>query len=141
MQRHAARRARGARRLHRRPLICRQTGENRLLKFIHSPKLDLARLKKAHVKRLKRELRRAGRVLIYADLLDISKPRARKMDALFALEGGREILRWILKFAQAFEKEVGFLYSRILRGLRRLPPSLEEPLIGPAPQVKPPRDG
>jgi hypothetical protein len=60
------------------------------------------------------------------------------MDALFALEGGREILRWILKFAQAFEKEAKFLYYRILRGLRRLLQSLEEPLTGPALHEKPP---
>lgn len=47
---------------------------------------------------------------------------------LFALEGGREILRWILKFAEAFPKEVRFVYYRILRGLKRLLASLHEPL-------------
>jgi len=47
---------------------------------------------------------------------------------LFALEGGREILRWILKFAGAFPKEVRFVYYRILRGLERLLASLHEPL-------------
>lgn len=33
---------------------------------------------------------------------------------LFALEKGREILRWIMKSAQAFSKEVRFLYYRII---------------------------
>ena len=47
---------------------------------------------------------------------------------LFTLEGGREILRWILKFAQAFPKEVSFRYYRILRGFKRLLQSLQDPL-------------
>lgn len=46
---------------------------------------------------------------------------------LFALSGGREILRWIMKFAQAFPKEVRFVYYRILSGLKRLLQSLQEP--------------
>ena len=57
---------------------------------------------------------------------------------LFALRGGREILRWILKFAQAFEKDVKFLYYRILRGLRRLLQSMEEPLSSLVIQERPP---
>ena len=47
---------------------------------------------------------------------------------LFALEKGREILRWIMKFAQAFPKEVRFLYYRILRGFKELLGSLRDPL-------------
>lgn len=56
--------------------------EDRLLDFIHSPKLRLDRLKRAHVEGLRRDIRRAERIRIYADLSDISKPYARKMDAL-----------------------------------------------------------
>ena len=47
---------------------------------------------------------------------------------LFALEGGREILRWILKLAQAFPKKVRFQYYRILRGFKELLQSLHDPL-------------
>ncbi len=47
---------------------------------------------------------------------------------LFALEGGREILRWIMRFAQAFPKDANFLYYRILRGFQRLLQSLRDPL-------------
>jgi hypothetical protein len=56
--------------------------EDKILNFIHSPKLKLKALKAAHIERLKKDLKRAERVLIYADLSDISKPYARKMDAL-----------------------------------------------------------
>ena len=56
--------------------------EDKLLNFIHSPKLKLDALKRAHIQRLKRELKGARRILIYADLSDISKPYARRMDAL-----------------------------------------------------------
>ncbi len=56
--------------------------EDKLLNFIHSPKLKLESLKRAHIQRLKRELKGARRILIYADLSDISKPYARRMDAL-----------------------------------------------------------
>ena len=153
--------------------------EDKILNFIHSPKLKLKALKAAHIDRLKKDLKRTERVLIYADLSDISKPYAKKMDALriiedylgrwhgaedpvrfvkqafrlekflvddmdairawfflimvgfsllFALSGGREILRWIMRFAEAFPKEVKFLYYRILRGFRRLLQSLRDPL-------------
>ena len=47
---------------------------------------------------------------------------------LVALEKGREILRWIMKLAQAFPKEVRFLYYRILRGFKELLGSLRDPL-------------
>ena len=47
---------------------------------------------------------------------------------LFALQGGREILRWIMNFAQAFPKEVRFVYYRILRGFKSLLESLQDPL-------------
>ncbi len=47
---------------------------------------------------------------------------------LLALAGGREILRWIMRFAQAFPKEANFLYYRILRGFQRLLQSLRDPL-------------
>lgn len=56
--------------------------EDKLLKFIHSPKLRLGRLKRAHLERLRPDFKRAERVRIYADLSDISKRYARKMDAL-----------------------------------------------------------
>ncbi len=56
--------------------------EDKLLNFIHSPKLKLEALKQAHIKRLKRDLKRAEGILIYGDPSDISKPYARKMDAL-----------------------------------------------------------
>lgn len=46
---------------------------------------------------------------------------------LFALQKGREILRWIMKFAQAFPKEVRFVYYRILRGFKSLLQSLQDP--------------
>lgn len=39
---------------------------------------------------------------------------------LFTLEGGREILRWILRLLQLFPKQVRFRYYRILRGLKLL---------------------
>jgi hypothetical protein len=56
--------------------------EDRLLNFVHSPKLDLEALRHAHIDRLGRDFRRERRVRIYADLSDISKRYARKMDAL-----------------------------------------------------------
>jgi len=57
---------------------------------------------------------------------------------LFALEGGREILRWIMKFAQAFPKKVRFRYYRILRGLKRLLESLHDPLTNLVSQPRAP---
>ena len=39
---------------------------------------------------------------------------------LFTLRRGREILRWILRYAQPFDKEVRFTYYRIFRGFSRL---------------------
>ena len=57
---------------------------------------------------------------------------------LFTLRRGREILRWILRYAQAFDKEVHFAYYRILRGFRRLERSVQFPLLGSFPPPRPP---
>ena len=46
---------------------------------------------------------------------------------LFAVQKGREILRWIMKPAQAFPKKVHFIYCRILRGFKDLLDSLPDP--------------
>lgn len=58
--------------------------EDRLLDFLRSPKLRrrLACLKGAHIARHGRDARKADKVRIYADLSDLSKRYARKMDAL-----------------------------------------------------------
>jgi len=57
---------------------------------------------------------------------------------LFTLRRGREILRWILRYAQAFDKEVHFAYYRILCGFRRLERSVQFPLLGSFPPPRPP---
>ena len=47
---------------------------------------------------------------------------------LFALQGGRKILRWIMKFAEAFPKEVRFVCYRIFGGFKRPLESPQDPL-------------
>lgn len=56
--------------------------ERRLLRFLASPRLDLAALQAAHRERVRRCLPRKRRILAYADLSDISKPWARRLEAL-----------------------------------------------------------
>ena len=56
--------------------------ERKLLRFIHSPKIDLDALRQAHLSRIPMYVKRSRNLRIFADISDITKPYARKMDAL-----------------------------------------------------------
>jgi hypothetical protein len=64
--------------------------EDRLLNFMHSPKLRLEGLKHAHQKRLGQALKGSRPLRIYADLSDLSKPYARTMRALDRVRDGSD---------------------------------------------------
>jgi len=64
----------------------------RLLRLFHSPKMMWEKLIRAHLKRLKRYVRSIpfDKLLIYADLSDLAKPRAQKMPDLDRVRDGSE---------------------------------------------------
>lgn len=64
--------------------------EHRLLRFLASPKLVLARVKAAYRRLLTRVLPASGWVFLFADLSDIAKPYARTMPGLDWVRDGSD---------------------------------------------------
>lgn len=64
--------------------------EQRLSRFAASPKLDLAALREVHGEVLSRLLPRHGRIPLYADLSDVSKPYAKTLEALDRVRDGSD---------------------------------------------------
>lgn len=59
-----------------------------LTRFIKSPKLDYQKLLQAHLSRIKKIIPSNNPLLIYADLSDLSKPYAKKLDCLDYVRDG-----------------------------------------------------
>lgn len=64
--------------------------EHRLLRFLASPKLSLARVKSAYHRLLRRSLPSAGWVFLFADLSDLAKPHARTLPGLDWVRDGSD---------------------------------------------------
>lgn len=64
--------------------------EHRLLRFLASPKLVLARLKAAYRRLLAQALPAAGWIFLFADLSDLAKPYARRMPGLDWVRDGSD---------------------------------------------------
>lgn len=67
-----------------------QARERRVVRFLASPRLDLAALEGAHRDRVRRRLPRKRLVPLYADISDISKPWARRLEALDRVRDGSD---------------------------------------------------
>ncbi len=64
--------------------------ERKVVRFLASPRLDLAALEAAHRERVRRALPRKGIVRLCADTSDISKPWARHLEALDRVRDGSD---------------------------------------------------
>lgn len=87
--------------------------EQRLSRFVASPKLDLDALREAHHEVLSRLLPRRGRVPLYADLSDISKPYAKTFDALDRVRDGSDPDKKIQPGYWLNEVYVGLAHRRL----------------------------
>lgn len=87
--------------------------EGRLSCFMASPKIDLGAVKEVHLGVLKHLLSRRGRIPLYADLSDVSKPYARTMDALDHVRDGSDPDKKIKPGYWLNEVHVGLAHGRL----------------------------
>lgn len=87
--------------------------EQRLSRFAASPKLDLDALRRVHRGVLSRLLPRRGRIPLYADLSDISKPYAETLEALDRVRDGSDPEKGIQPGYWLNEVYVGLAHRRL----------------------------